>query len=229
MAGMSDFAITEENKKTKERVKKEENKKENMSFKERFFKVQQEIKIAKKNKNEFVGFSYWNAEDVLKEFKKISQCYNIIILCSDSVVSFGDNLCIKSVARACDVFSEESIETEAYAGIEPSKKKLDISQLFGSASSYARKYALNGLLGLSEASLDPDNQQLDNDSQQKEIIELSFLEKKQKALRYIEALPQSETKDVIALEAMNATSNEDIEKIKQKLREIRNERKQIHV
>ena len=128
-----------------------------MTLKEKLSLIQQNIRVPKNRSNEFGNFKYRSAEDILKAAKKFESECRVLFLLTDSIENIGNSNYIKSVAKICDLDSPDYIEIAAYAK-EPSqpKAKMDDSQTTGSTSSYARKYALNGLLLLDD-SIDPDS------------------------------------------------------------------------
>lgn len=114
--------------------------------------IQQKIKVPKKRENSFGNFKFRNCEDILKEFKKYEKEYSVALLLSDEVVNVGACNYIKATATLVDAQTGESISVWALAK-EPgsAKAKMDESQTTGSSSSYARKYALNGMLLLDDS------------------------------------------------------------------------------
>ena len=115
--------------------------------------IQQGLKAPKGQFNKFGNFRYRSAEDILEAVKPLLGKYNALLTLSDDILQLGDWIFLKSTAhfRA----EGESAETVAFARIPKEKKGMDDSQLTGSASSYARKYALNGLF-LIDDERDPD-------------------------------------------------------------------------
>lgn len=127
-------------------------------FLERLVAVQNELKAPKNQYNQFGKYKYRNAEDILEAVKPIAQVYQILIYLSDEVFMCGDRIYIKATATARDCNSTDCITASAYAREPAEKKGMDASQISGTASSYARKYALNGLLCIDDAK-DPDTPQ----------------------------------------------------------------------
>lgn len=123
-------------------------------------KIQKELKAPKNQYNDFAKFTYRSCEDILEGVKPLCEQYQCAIFLTDSVKMVGDRYYIEATATIFDVESEESYTTVAYAREEDKKDKMDRSQTTGSASSYARKYALNGLLAIDDTkdsdSLEPD-------------------------------------------------------------------------
>lgn len=105
--------------------------------------VQAELKAPKTRKNSFGGYSYRSAEDILEAVKPICHKHGATLTISDELVMVGERYYIKATARF--MTDKEVIEVSGYAREAESKKGMDDSQITGTASSYARKYALNGL------------------------------------------------------------------------------------
>lgn len=112
-------------------------------FYEKLVKVQQELKAPKSNYNKFGNFRYRSAEDILEAVKPLNAKYGLVLTLADTPILIGERYYIQATARITD--GEESHEVTAYARESETKKGMDDSQITGTASSYARKYALNGL------------------------------------------------------------------------------------
>ena len=130
-----------------------------MTLKEKLALIQQYIKVPKSKRNDFGEFNFRSAEDIMKVFKKYEEAHKVLLVLSDEVVNIGNGNYIKATATLYDLESSDYLSVSASAR-EPDnpKPKMDFSQTTGSASSYARKYALNGLLLLDDA-IDPDSNQ----------------------------------------------------------------------
>ncbi|HBA5533149.1 TPA: ERF family protein [Escherichia coli] len=113
--------------------------------------VQQTLNAPKNQRNNFGGYNYRSAEDILEAVKPLLQ--SITLTVSDEIVLIGNRYYVKAMATLSD--GEDEIAATAYAREEESKKGMDASQLTGATSSYARKYALNGLFCIDDAR-DPD-------------------------------------------------------------------------
>lgn len=113
--------------------------------------IQQTLNAPKNQRNNFGGYNYRSAEDILEAVKPLLQ--NITLTVSDEIVLIGNRYYVKATATLSD--GEDVIAVTAYAREEESKKGMDASQLTGATSSYARKYALNGLFCIDDAK-DPD-------------------------------------------------------------------------
>jgi len=103
--------------------------------------IQQELKAPKNQFNAFGKYKYRSCEDIVQGYKKLP--YQILLLISDEVVLVGDRVYVKATATLTD--GENLISCTGLAREAQTKKGMDDSQITGAASSYARKYALNGL------------------------------------------------------------------------------------
>ena len=105
--------------------------------------LQSELKAPKNQYNTFGKYKYRSAEDILEAVKPLLKEYKCHLTISDEMVVLGDRYYVKATATLAK--EGESISITAYAREEENKKGMDASQITGSTSSYARKYALNGL------------------------------------------------------------------------------------
>lgn len=105
--------------------------------------IQTELKAPKSQFNKFGGYNYRNCEDILEEVKPLCAKHDVVPLLSDEIVMIGERYYVKGIAKITD--GKDEIVTTAFARESFDKKGMDESQITGSASSYARKYALNGL------------------------------------------------------------------------------------
>ena len=128
-----------------------------MTVYKKLIKVQQELKAPKNQRNSFGGYNYRSAEDILEALKPVLAKHEATVFISDKVVVKENNWAyIEATATFVDIETGESISTTAFARETENKKGMDSSQITGSASSYARKYALNGLFLIDDA-VDPDS------------------------------------------------------------------------
>jgi len=112
--------------------------------------IQKELRAPKKQFNAFGKYNYRSAEDILEAVKPLLFEQNYIITITDELVNLGDRYYVKATATIKDAESEDSTSVSAFAREEETKKGMDGAQITGSASSYARKYALNGLLAIDD-------------------------------------------------------------------------------
>lgn len=121
-----------------------------MNIYEKLLNIQTELKAPKSNRNSFGGYNYRSTEDIVEAIKPLLKKYNSTLVINDEIKLIGERYYVEATAKLIDVESNETIESKAYAREEECKPKMDTSQTTGSASSYARKYALNGLLAIDD-------------------------------------------------------------------------------
>lgn len=119
-----------------------------MEFSEKVSYIQTKLKAPKGQYNSFGNYKYRSCEDILEAVKPLLDETKLILHIDDDVVMVGTRYYIKATATLTDTVN--SLSSTAYAREEESKKKMDGSQVTGAASSYARKYALNGLLAIDD-------------------------------------------------------------------------------
>lgn len=127
-----------------------------MNVYEKLLEVQTRLVVGKTKYNDFANFNYRSADDILEAIKPIISEVKASVILTDSIEEYGGLRYIKATAKFIDTKTGESIETYGYAREITDKKKMDDAQMTGSTSSYARKYALNGLLILDD-NKDPDS------------------------------------------------------------------------
>ena len=112
--------------------------------------IQQELKAPKSQYNDFGKYAYRSCEDILEAVKPLLKKEKVVLTISDELQYIGNRYYIKATATLIDTESEATISNSAYAREEETKKGMDGSQITGASSSYARKYALNGLFGIDD-------------------------------------------------------------------------------
>lgn len=117
-------------------------------------KIQSELKVSKDRVNSFGGFNYRSAEDILEAVKPLLTKNNCILTISDEIVNVGDRYYVRAQAIISNK-DGKGISVFAVAREPLEKKGMDSAQITGSTSSYARKYALNGLFAIDDTK-DPD-------------------------------------------------------------------------
>ena len=115
-----------------------------MEFIEKIVAIQSELKAPKGQYNSFGKYNYRSCEDILEGVKPLLAKHGLVLTIQDGIELIGDRYYVKATATITD--GKESISTSAYARESLDKKGMDASQVTGATSSYARKYALNGLL-----------------------------------------------------------------------------------
>jgi hypothetical protein len=109
----------------------------------RLLKVQEELKAPKNQRNNFGKYNYRSCEDILEAVKPLLVKHGLLITIADQVHEIGNYMYVESTVMVS--YENDRIAATAQAGIDPNRKGMDIAQSFGSSSSYARKYALNGM------------------------------------------------------------------------------------
>ena len=143
-----------------------------MNIYEKLLKIQNELKAPKNQFNKFGNYKYRNAEDILEAVKPICLKYKAVINVYDTIKQIGDRYYVEATAVITDIENSESyIENQASAREEETKKGMDTSQVTGATSSYARKYALNGLLCIDDTK-DTDSEEYQKKTQSKQNVEV---------------------------------------------------------
>ncbi len=127
-----------------------------MNLAEKLLYIQQNLKAPKNQYNKFGNFKYRSCEDILEAVKPLLAETKTVLLISDDIQVKGNRFYVVSTAVLRDTESSETFENRACAGeAEDNKAKMDAAQVTGTSSTYARKYALNGLFCIDD-SKDPD-------------------------------------------------------------------------
>lgn len=126
-----------------------------MNIYQKLAAIQAELKAPKSQYNSFGGYHYRTAEGILEAVKPLLAQYGCVLTCSDELIQVGDRYYVRAAAVLCNIEWDDreltnSIMVTAYAREEETKKGMDGSQITGASSSYARKYALNGLLAIDD-------------------------------------------------------------------------------
>lgn len=116
-----------------------------MGINEKLLNIQQALKAPKNQRNTFGGYNYRSCEDILEAVKPLLKENGCVLTISDELLNIGERYYIRASAKLADAEGAGYIENVAYAREADTKKGMDESQITGACSSYARKYALNGL------------------------------------------------------------------------------------
>lgn len=139
----------------------------------RLLNIQNKLNCPKNQFNKFGNYSYRSCEDILEAVKPLLKEENVSLVITDEIVQIGDRYYVKATAILYDVTEGKEIAfSMAYAREEEIKKGMDGSQITGSSSSYARKYALNGLFLIDDVK-DPD---ATNDGKNSEGMDLNKID-----------------------------------------------------
>lgn len=112
--------------------------------------VQSELKAPKGQRNNFGNYNYRNAEDILEALKPLLNEKGLSLIMQDEVTQIGDRYYVKASVTLYDNATGQHIVNQAFAREEETKKGMDGSQITGASSSYARKYALNGMFAIDD-------------------------------------------------------------------------------
>ncbi len=141
------------------------------------YKIQTELKAPKSQYNNFGKYKYRSLEDITEAVKPLLDKYKCSLMISDEIVLIGDRYYVKATATL--VFEGgENYTTSAFARESLDKKGMDLSQLTGATSSYARKYALNGLFALDDTK---DADSMDNSKENRPTASKASDEDKKRA------------------------------------------------
>ena len=121
-----------------------------MGINEKLLEIQTELKAPKSQYNSFGKYKYRNCEDILEALKPLLANVKAAVVITDEIVNIAQRFYVKATVKLINVENDEVIETSAYAREPENKKGLDESQITGSTSSYARKYALNAMFAIDD-------------------------------------------------------------------------------
>ena len=137
----------------------------------KLLQIQTSLKAPKSQYNKFGNYNYRNCEDILEAVKPLLKELNTVIVITDDIIFLEGRFYVKATAKLIDIEDGTSIENVAFAREEESKTKMDGSQITGASSSYARKYALNGLFAIDDTrDSDTTNKGENSDKKQKQAI-----------------------------------------------------------
>lgn len=191
--------------------------------------IQAKLKVPKGQHNKFGNYNYRSLEDITEAIKPLLAELGAYILLSDQIVQIGERYYVQARAVLSDGVNE--IAVLAYAREPLSRKGMDESQITGAASSYARKYAMNGLLAIDDTKdADATNKHEDNSKQKptakpkattsakaKGIVEQAFFEfttvYKDECLEYFEYSKEKFTEAIIRVFKALPTRKDSIKKI----------------
>lgn len=136
------------------------------NFLDKLLSIQTTLKAPKDKYNSFGKYSYRSAEGILEAVKPLLGQYGVVMTIRDEIVDVGGRVFVKAVVTVSDCESSDTESVTAFAEIATEKKGMDVSQITGTASSYARKYALNGLF-LIDDTKDADTDEYQNEKKGK--------------------------------------------------------------
>lgn len=119
-----------------------------MSIYSKLANIQKDLFVPKGNRNDFGKYNYRSCEDILKTVKPLCEEQGCVLFITNDMQEIGGRNYVKAIVRLVDTETGEMVESTAHAREEETKKGMDQSQITGSSSSYARKYALAGLFSI---------------------------------------------------------------------------------
>lgn len=167
-------------------------------------KIQAELKAPKGQLNKFGNYRYRSAEDIIEAVKPLLAKYNYYLLLGDEIIAIENRIYVKATAAIMNEDNQQIAGVTAWAREEEMKKGMDAAQITGSASSYARKYALNGLFAIDDTKdADATNTHQDEITEEERMYLITLLE----TTSY-----DDETKDKLAYKVNNITTKEQYQK-----------------
>lgn len=178
----------------------------------KLMEIQSNLKANKSRFNKFGGFSYRSAEDILEAVKPLLKQNGLVLVCSDSI----DNGILTATYSLIDIDTGEAVTNSAVA-IVGEHKGMSAEQNTGCASSYARKYALNGLFAIDDSSTDPDSIEADKEAKpmpaEKTKAKIELLEAKKllmKAFNDAGVKNNNDIKEILELIKLDTNNPETI-------------------
>lgn len=168
--------------------------------------IQRKLKAPKNQYNSFGKYKYRNAEDILEGLKPLLEEYGCTLTISDRIEQVGERYYIAATATICSP-DGQSLSVTAYAREAEKKSGMDESQITGSCSSYARKYALNGLF------LIDDTKDADTDEQRNQIDAAKAKKSARKTAADKKAEEEDEMKAAILADINKMNTREELRKI----------------
>lgn len=154
-----------------------------MNIYEKLMNIQQELKAPKGQYNDFGNYKYRTCEDILESLKPLLLKYKAVVIFEDEVITTEIGNYIQAAVKLVDIEKpSDVIVTKAVAREDKERKKMDSPQITGSSSSYARKYALNGLFAIDDTK---DSDYTNNVSTDKAYSKAKEVSKKQLAINCI--------------------------------------------
>lgn len=133
--------------------------------------IQSALKAPKSQFNSFGKYNYRSCEDILEGLKPILKDEKALVILDDNIVQIGNRFYVEATATLIDAETGEKVSTKALAREDETKKGMDLAQVTGSVSSYARKYALNGLFCIDDTKDSDATNKHGNEQKKKEVNE----------------------------------------------------------
>jgi hypothetical protein len=162
----------------------------------KLIQIQNELKAPKNQFNKFGNYKYRNQEDILEALKPLLLKHECTLTIKDRLITVNSVMVVEAVCTFSD--GENSIKVKAHAGIDPTQKGMSLAQCFGSSSSYARKYALNGLF-LIDDTKDDDATNTHQNAGKSVKQAISTPEQSAEVVLIIERIKKAATKEDLAI------------------------------
>lgn len=192
-----------------------------LTLQEKLMRIQHELKAPKNLRNNFGGYNYRNAESILEALKPLLVKYGATVTITDTIEDIGGRIYVKATATIYDSnASAMPIGVEAYAREAETKKGMDEAQITGATSSYARKYALNGLFLLD------DTEDVDSEAYQKaarepqSVPQASSNKTTPKAKPKAQSKPQGAAQPASAPQPQPQPTDPEIDTVRKELRDF---------
>jgi len=188
-----------------------------MNIFEKLSAIQNELKAPKNQYNSFGKYNFRSCEDILEGVKPLCRKYRTTLIIGDTLELIGDRYYIKAMATLYDLDSDKSISNIAYARESENKTGMDASQITGATSSYARKYALNGLFCIDDTK-DADTDEYQNQTKEqpkkqavskatkKQIELINELFNEEEIIKALDLVKKENIEDLTIVEASNLIS-----------------------
>lgn len=188
---------------------------------EKLVQIQSKLNVPKNQYNSFGKYKYRSCEDILEAVKPLLAEYNCVLNIYDEIVNIGDRFYVKAVAQV--ISSDGKITSQAYAREEEIKKGMDGSQVTGSSSSYARKYALNGLFCIDDTKdADTTNKHAESQNNDKHSLNLAKAITLLAKERFANADEYKAWRiDNALCEDLNKASSQDLNELHKKLKALK--------
>ena len=196
-----------------------------MNLYQKLLRVQTQLKAPKNQYNIFGKYYYRSCEDITEAVKPLLAEENLVMTISDELILIGDRYYVKATVTVIDGETGEKHEVHAYAREAESKKGMDESQITGAASSYARKYALNGMFAIddtkdSDATNTHEKNENNNQNIDKQTIAAitSFIKRDEKAKNI--AVSFLKTKGFNSFDGLYKLSQAEVDELLDKIKEV---------
>lgn len=176
-----------------------------MTIYEKLKVIQTKLKAPKSQYNNFGKYNYRSLEDITEAVKPLLDEVGVTLIISDEIIQIGDRYYVKATAEFWDISEPSVIIVKAFARESETKKGMDESQITGATSSYARKYALNGLFAIDDTK--------DTDTEEYQFTAKKEDTKKQENTKPGQKITKAQIEDIKELAKLK---NIDIEALEQK-------------